>query len=169
MGQVNNGIAKIEIGAIGTDGAMGTTLKTLGYTTEDSVKFTFDDPEKKEYPVEEIDTPFFTSVKAGKKGFSFEVANPDIDTLVEVFGGTKTGTGPAATWSAPAVAPVIERSVKITPKIGFGMDFPRVLITAKLSDSMGRNFLLGITVTGDVLAPTKTTEPAMKIFNVPAV
>ena len=168
MGQVNNGISKIEIGPIAVDGGMGTSLKQLGYTTEDSFKWNSTDPEKKEYFVEEIDSAFYTATKAGKVGFIFEIANPDIDTLVDLFGGTKTGTGTTATWAAPAVTPTIERSVKITPKIGIGFNLPRVLITAKWTDSMGRNALLGITVSRDVLAPTKTGMAPYEVFNVSA-
>lgn len=164
MGQANNGIDKIELGAIAVDGGMGTTLASLGLTTEDSVSFNFEDPTKTEYPVEETDTPFFTSVKAGKKSVTFTLANPDAAALVKVFGGTTTGTGAATVYKAPLVSPVIEQSLKITAKIGFGFNFPRVLVTAKFTDGLGRNKLLGVTITCDVLQPTKALEPAFSTF-----
>ena len=164
MGQANNGIEKIELGAIAADGAMGTALASLGYTEEDSAKINFEDAEKKEYFAEEVDTAWFTTVKAGKKSFVFNIANPDTATLVSVFGGTVTGTGPTAVYKAPAVIPTIEQSLKITPKIGMGFNFPRVLVSAKFTDSIGRNSLLGLVVTCDVLQPTKAGEPIFSTF-----
>lgn len=166
MGQPNNGLAKIEMGDIGALGVMGTVLASLGFTEEDSCKIIFEDAEKKEYNVEEMDTPFYTTVKAGKKSVTFTIANPDIDTVVKVMGGTKTGTGGTMTYKAPNTAPVIEQSLKLTPKIGMGFDFPRVLVTAKFTDSMGRNSLLGIEVTCDVLQPTSDTVAPFSLFTV---
>ncbi len=164
MGQANNGIEKIELGPIGALGAMGTTLTSLGFTEEDSVKMNFEDAEKKEYFAEETDTAWFISTKAGKKSVEFTIANPDAQTLVTVFGGTVTGTGAATVYKAPAVMPVIEQSLKITPKIGFGFNFPRVLVTAKFTDSLGRNSLLGIAVSCEILQPTKADEPIYSTF-----
>lgn len=166
MGQINNGIASITMGAIAADGGMGTTLASLGFTEEDSVKFNFEDAEKKEYFAEEVDSAFFTSTKAGKKTIEFTIANPDVDTLVAVFGGSKTGTGPAAVYNDPAVVPIIEQSLKITPKVGLGFNFPRVLVTAKLTDAMGRNALLGVSVSCSVLQPKKAGVASFSTFNV---
>lgn len=164
MGQANNGIEKIELGAIAADGGMGTVLASLGFTEEDSVKLVFEDAEKKEYFAEETDSAWFVSTKAGKKRVEFTVANPDTATLVAVFGGTVTGTGATAVYKAPAVMPVIEQSLKITPKIGLGFNFPRVLVTAKFTDSLGRNSLLGISVTCEILQPTKAGESTFSTF-----
>ena len=159
MGQINNGINKIEIGAKGVADAMGTTLAALGFTTEDSFKVNQSDAETTDFFVEETDLPIFTTTKAGEFTFTFTVANPDADTLVKVFGGSTTGTGATAVYTAPLVVPVIEQSVKVTPKIGMGFNVPRALITAKFTDSMGRNALLGVEVTVKVLAPSGGTAP----------
>lgn len=164
MGQANNGIKSIKLGAIAVDGGMGTSLASLGYTEEDSAKINFEDAEKKEYFAEEVDTAWFQTLKAGKKTFEFTIANPDAATLVAVFGGTKTGTGSTTVYSAPAVMPTIEQSLEITPKIGLGFKFPRVLVSAKLTDSIGRNALLGVVVTCEVLQPTKANEPIFTTF-----
>lgn len=164
MGQANNGIEKIELGPIGVDGAMGTTLESLGYTEEDSVKITFEDATKTEFFAEEVDAAWYVTTKQGKKSFEFTIANPDPETLVAVFGGTVTGTGSSMIYKAPAVVPAIEQSLKITPKIGMGFNFPRVLVTAKFSDSMGRNSLLGVVVSCDILQPTKEGEPSFSTF-----
>lgn len=166
MGQANNGIAKIELGAIAVDGAMGTALASLGFTEEDSAKINFEDPNKTEFFVEEVDTAWFTTTKAGKKSITFTVANPDVETLVSVWGGTKTGTGPSVVYKAPATMQVIEQSLKITPKVGMGFNFPRVLVTATFTDSMGRNSLLGLNITCDILQPTKAAEPTFSTFQV---
>ncbi len=164
MGQINNGIEKIELGAIAVDGGMGTVLSSLGFTEEDSAKINFEDPEKKEYFVEEFDTALFVAIKQGKKSFEFTISNPDVDTLVATFGGTKTGTGADTVYDAPSVMPTIEQSLKITPKVGMGFKFPRVQVTAKFTDSIGRNALLGIVVTCEVLQPTKSGTAIFSTF-----
>ena len=166
MGQPNNGLASIKLGAIAIDGGMGTVLSALGFTEEDSAKFNFDEPEKKEYPVEETDTPFFVTTKQGKKTFTFTVADPTVQTYVETMGGTVTGTGADAVYDSPLVAPIIERSLEVTPKIGTGFKFPRVLVTATLTDSIGKNALLGVNVTCEILQPTKAGVSAYSTFEV---
>lgn len=165
-GLINIGVSSIAIGAIATDGGMGTTLSPLGYTEEGSAQINMDDPTETEFNVEELDTPIWIESKAGKIAVAFKVANPDEDTLVKVFGGTKTGTGATAVYTWPLISPVIERSIKITPKQGMGISIPRAKITAKFSSEIGRAALLGVEVTGTVLQPTKADEPAISTFRV---
>lgn len=165
-GIITIGVASISVGSIATDGGMGTTLSPLGYTEEGSAQINMDDPTETEFSVEELDTPLWIESKAGKIAVAFKVANPDEDTLVKVFGGTKTGTGATAVYTWPLISPVIERSIKITPKKGIGINIPRAKITAKFSSEIGRGALLGVEVTGTVLQPTKADEPALSTFRV---
>lgn len=165
-GLITVGVAKIEVGAIAVDGGMGTTLAPLGYTEEGSAAINMDDPTETEFNVEELETPLHIQSKAGKIAIAFKVANPDEDTLVSVFGGSKTGTGSTAVYKWPVTPVIIERSIKITPAQGMGINVPRAKITAKFSSEIGRAALLGIEVTGTVLQPTKANEPALSTFRV---
>lgn len=166
MAQINNGISKVEFAPIAADGGAGTAFFTLGLTKEDSFQWNFEDDEVLEFPVEEQDTPITLPGKKGKKGFTFTVENPDEDTFVKAFGGTVTGTGATAVFKFPTVAPTIELTAKVSPKIGTGFLMPRVLLAAKLTPEMGRNSLLGVEVTCTVLQPTKTAEPIISTFRV---
>jgi hypothetical protein len=95
------GLASIEMGAVGSDGGMGTSLAQLGYTNKDSCSFTQEDPETEEFYAEEVDDPVVSISRAGKKTFNFSVMNPDVEVLTALLGGTSSGTGDAAVWSAP--------------------------------------------------------------------
>lgn len=163
---INIGIAKIELGEVAVDGGMGTTLAALGYTEEGSATINMDDPTETEFPVEELDTPLYISSKAGKISLAFKVSDPDEDTLVKVFGGTKTGTGTEVVYKYPAQIPAIEQSIKLTPMKGMGLNIPRAKITAKFSSAIGRAALLSVEVTGTILQPTKADEAAFSTFRV---
>lgn len=165
-GLISTGIQKIEISAIGADGDVGTAFKALGYTVEGTANLTTEDPTETEFLVEEVDTAIDTDVKEGSMSVNFTVADPDEDTLVEVFGGTKTGTGDDAVYEYPAVLPVIEKSIKLTPRKGLGIVITRAKLTAKFSSDIGRGKLMGIEVSGKVLQPTSATAKKFKTFRV---
>lgn len=167
-GQINIGISKIELGDLVT-GGVATTFATLGYTEEGTAQLSWDDPTETEFNVEEIDDPIYISTKEGKKKLTFKVANPDEDTLVKVFGGTKTGTGDAAVFKFPDTSVELEQSVKITPKKGMGLILTRCKITAKLSSAMGRAALMGVEVSASVMKPEKAGEATISTFRVAAV
>lgn len=166
MGLINVGIAKIEIGDIAEDGGMSKDLKKIGYTTEDSAQINMDDPETTEFPVEEIDTPVYESSKQGGINFVWQVADPDEETLAEVFGGKKSGSDDDVVYKFPDSSPEIERSLKVTPKKGMGLDFARVKISAKFTTNVGRNNLLGVEINAKVLQPEKEDEPKLATFRV---
>lgn len=153
MSSINNGLAKIEIGPIGTDGAMGTTLERLGEVKEGTFKVNQAEGDKTEFKVEETDDPIFIRQKKGTLAFEFEIHNPDAATFKQVWGGT---VDPASgKYTPPVNLMPIERSIKITPEIGYGFDVPRAQISARFSDAMGKDALLGVIVTATVLKPTK--------------
>lgn len=160
MSQINNGLAQLKIGNIANDGGMGTTLTALGYITEDSFKINTEDGTTTDFMVEEIDDPIFSRTTAGKLSFEFEIANPDATVLVTVFGGSSDTNG---AYTPPSSAPVIEKSLEVIPNQGFGFKVPRAKITAKFSDTLGKNQLLKVVVTAQILAPTKTGEPKFKM------
>lgn len=166
MGQINIGIAKIELGALAADKGESTAYGVLGYTEEGTAKLNWDDPTETEFNVEEIDTPIYIASKAGKKTFTFTIANPDKTTLQKVFGATVTGTGPTERIDFPDSAVLLEQSLKITPQQGFGLIAPRVKVTAKLTSDLGRANLLGVEVTATVMQPEKAGLKALSAFTV---
>ena len=165
-GLITVGLAKIEVGAIAVDGGMGTTLAPLGLTEEGSFSINQDDPTETEFAVEELETPIHIQTKAGKIALNFTISDPNEDTLVAVFGGTKTGTGSSAVYEWPMTPVSIEKSIKVTPQQGAGLNIPRAKITAKFASELGRGALLRVEVTGTILQPTKADEPALSSFRV---
>lgn len=165
-GQINIGVAEIAIGAIAADGDMGTTLAPLGYTEEGSAQLNWDDPTETEFKVEELSTPIHIQTTDGKRTISFKIANPDLDTFVSVFGGTKSGTGAAEVFNFPSNTPVIEKSLKFTPEKGIGLKIARAKLSAKLSSNIGRAALMGVEVTATVLQPKKAGVAPIVAFNV---
>lgn len=153
MSSINNGLAKIEIGAIAADGGMGTTLERLGEVKEGSFKVNQAEGDKTEFKVEEHDDPIFIRQKKGTLSFEFEIANPDGAVFKQVWGGTVDAT--TGKYTPPTNLMPIERSLKITPEFGHGFDVPRAQISARFSDAMGKDVLLGVIVTATVLKPTK--------------
>lgn len=163
MALITIGLASIEVAPILGNGSTGTTFATLGYTYENTCKFTEADPEETSFFVEEVDDPVETSSKAGDTKLNFSIANPDVDTLVSVFGGTKNGSS----WEAPDSKATIEKSLKITPKKGLVFTICRVNLVAKLNADFSRKGLFLIEVACTVLAPTSTSTP--KIVATPVV
>lgn len=157
MALITIGLASVEVADILGDGSVGTTFASLGYTYENTCKFTEADPEETSFYVEEVDDPVETSTKAGDIKLNFSIANPDVDTLVAVFGGTKDGS----TWEAPATKATIEKSIKITPKKGLIFTVTRANMVAKLNADFSRKGLFLIEVAATVLAPTKVGDPKM--------
>lgn len=155
------GVSKIEVGAIAGDGGMGTTLAIIGKTAEGSASMTTEDPTLTEFYAEESDTALYTSSKAGKTTFNFSLAAPDLTQLAAVFGGTVSGSGSSATWKRPDAAPVIEKSMKITPQAGIVISIPRASITAKFSGGFSKNDTLKVDIVATVLLPTKANEGAL--------
>lgn len=155
MSLVTLGLSKIEIGDIGTDGAMGTTLAQLGYTYQDTCKMTQDDPETTEHYAEEADDPIVSVSRGGKTNFAFSVMDADLSVLKTLLGGEVTGTDAAQKWEAPDKLPIIEKSVRITPEQGLKFEVPRMKLAAKINAEFSKKGLLLIDVAGTVLQPTK--------------
>lgn len=158
MGQITNGIDKIEIAEVGTE-----NWRVLGYTSIDTASINEEDGNTTDFNVEELDTPLFSRFTPGKTNISFQVADPSLATFVEVFGGTIDGVGTAATWSAPAAYVQKEFRVRVTPKIGYVMLFNRMLFKPLKTFPLGKNQLTTITVNADMLQPTDGVTAAFVI------
>jgi len=152
MGQFNNGIQEVLFSPIAADGDIGTTFKALGKTLEDSFKIITEDGTKTTYNSEESDDAEFETVRGGSLGFEFQIMNPDADAFVELFGGSKDAKG---NYEPADKTLNIEKSFKLIPEMGHGFSVVRAKITAKFSDSMGKNALMGVIVSVKILTPTK--------------
>ena len=148
------GLSKIEIGDIAEGGGMGATLEQLGYTLQDSCSMTQEDPQSSEFFAEEVDDPVLSIDRGGKTTFNFSIMNPDPIVLKKLLGGE-------AVWNAPNTMPVIEKSVKITPKQGLEFSIPRMKLVAKINGQFSRSNVFVIEVVGTVLVPTDGTTAKM--------
>ena len=154
MGQVTNGIAKVEFAPLGVDGTVGTVFAAVGLTNLDSASLAEEDGTTTDFNVEETDLPIFSRTAKGKTTLAFQVADPDLAAFAKLFGGTVTGTGATAVWDAPRTTFALEQSVKITPEVGFIITIPRGKVMAKMNSGLGKNSLLMIDITVDILLPT---------------
>lgn len=155
---VTIGLAKIEVGTIGTNGAMGTSLETIGHTAEGSCTIETADPEITEFFAEEQDEAIHTAAKMAVTTITFQLAAPDLEQCAAVFGGEVSAEAPF-TWNYPSGLVNIEKSVKITPKEGLIFSIPRAKITAKFTGQFGRSETLKVEVVITVLKPTSGDAP----------
>lgn len=149
------GLAKIEVGPMGSAGAMGTTLAVIGDTAEGSCTIETADPEITEFYVEEKDAPIHTSVKQGVTTVTFQLAAPDLTQCAAVFGGTVS----SGVWEYPTGYVSMEKAVKITPKEGIIFSIPRGKMTAKFTGQFGRADTLKVEISIQVLQPEGDNPP----------
>ena len=156
------GLAAINVGAIASDGGMGTTLLPLGLTFRDTCQITQEDGESTELFSEEHDDPEYVITRPGKTKVNFSIMNPDVDTLAATLGGVVT----SGVWAAPDAMPEVERSVEIVPKLGLKISIPRLKMDFKIDWSNVGTTPLLITVSGTILMPTKAGEAKIKAVEV---
>lgn len=159
----NLGVLKIEIGDIAADGDVSAAFAALGNTYKDTANFEEADSTDTEHECEEIDDPVAIVVGPKKRTITWGIVDVTPATLVKVLGGTVTGTGDTATWTAPDTNAIIEKSVKITPKSGLPITFPRVALKARITNKLTKTGILQVIITGRVLTPTKTGVKSVKI------
>jgi|WetSurMetagenome_2_1015567.scaffolds.fasta_scaffold00003_155 hypothetical protein len=157
------GLTSIEIGDVAVDGGMGTVLAVLGKTYKDTAELMGADPEIFEHRSEESDDPEETVETKGKITLKWSIMDSDADTLVKVLGGTSTGTAPNKIWSAPATAPNVEKSVKITPKSGKIINIVRTKIVAKPNYKLAKNGIFLVDIIATILTPTKAATASWSV------
>lgn len=156
MANITRGVVSIAVGAIAVDGDAGTSLAALGLTKKGTAKMAQDDPTVTNIFAEEQDAPVDTISTQGNITFTWTIINPDTTTLVALYGGTASGSSPNKKWNMPASISPIEQTVKITPKKGMSVIFPRASVAAKLNGDFTNEDVFGIDVTITALAPTKS-------------
>jgi hypothetical protein len=156
-------LLKIEISAIAEDGGLGIDFDPLGKTYKDTAELMGADPEVFEHNSEESEDPEEIVTHKGKVTVKWSIMDSDADTLIKVLGGTSTGTAPNKIWSAPDQAPTIEKSVKITPKVGKVINIVRAKIVAKPNYKLASNGIFLVDITATILAPTKAATPSWSV------
>jgi len=158
------GLSKIEVGDMASDGDMGTTLASLGYTYKDTCRMTQEDPETTDHYAEEVDDPVVSISRGGKTLFNFSIMNPDVEVMAQMLGGKGTPGSESAgdVWEAPAKIPVVEKSVAITPEQGLKFEIPRLCMTTKINAEFSKSGILLLEVAGTVMTPLKSKVAKMK-------
>jgi hypothetical protein len=157
------GLTKIEISDIAVDGGLGTTFAALGKTYKDTADLQGADPAVFEHYSEESDDPEEIVETKGKVTIKWSIMDSDADTLVKVLGGTSSGTAPNKTWSDGNSAPSIEKSIKITPKVGKVVSIVRAKIVAKPNYKLSKNGIFLVDITATVLTPTKAATASWTV------
>lgn len=158
------GLTSIEAGDLAADKGRATVWSTLGYTAQDSCSLDQDDPTTTEIYAEEVDDPIYQSKKGGNRKVNFDILNPELTTLKKLCGGSINSDGE---YEAQGSLPDIEQSLKLTLTTGQVIIYPRVSIAAKFSGTIGKSDALKLSVTGTILQPLKSGEPAMIIVPKP--
>lgn len=153
------GLSQIKTGDIAADGGMGQSLAVDGYTYQDTAQMVTNDPTVTDFFAEEVDDPVVSIERAGTVQFNWSLMDPTPDTLVKYCGGTASKSDQSLpdndTWTPPTSAPIIEKSVEITPQQGLKFQVPRMRIRAKLNGNFSKSALLLLEVQGTVLIPEK--------------
>lgn len=168
MSKVTNGISKIEFGALAVDGGPATTgFSIFGLTSQGTPKITEEDPKVTEFYAEEFDDPIDIVSQKGKKTLEFAVMVADAVSMVKVLGGTVTAAVGAvgAIWNAPDTLPVIEGTIRITPRQGSVIQINRGNLRCKINHDLSKTGQLLLDVKVQVLQPTKLGIPSMTYTN----
>lgn len=167
MGQITTGLKRALFGAVITAETAGKTgslkyipdvanaMVQVGYTNEGSSTFDQAEPETTSFYAEEIDQPVDESSKLGEITYTFELMNPDIDSIKELFGGNISYSTGAVAGEVDDDAVIgvsgtfqkIEKSVYLEPKQGFKhIVIPRASVKARFNGAMQKSGLFMITV-----------------------
>ncbi len=157
------GISKIEISDIAVDGGVGTSFAGVGQVYKDTAKLEQAEGEDVEHIVEEVDDPVVIVTSKGRTTLEFAVIDYTPANLVKVLGGAVTGTAPNEKWESPDSSSILEKSVKITPKAGKPITFPRVSLRARIMYTLGKAGIAQVMIKGTVLQPTKTGTKSISI------
>lgn len=147
------GLEKIEIADLAGDGGPGTTFAVIGYTNPGTTKITTEQAAAVEKRCEEVSSPLVSIPGDETVSVDFQLIVEDVNTLPKVLGGSVV-TG---VWSAPDSKPIIEKTLKLTPKEGLVLTFNRVSIVGALNATLSKDGdLFYVDVKATVLQPTKS-------------
>jgi hypothetical protein len=184
MAQITTGLKICKFGDLitaetaGKTGALkyipdvATGMVQLGLTNEGSSTFDQAEPETTSFFAEEIDQPVDESSKLGEITYTFELMNPDLDAISELFGGSITYSSGAVAGAVDENAVIgisgtfekVEKSVYLEPKQGFkNIVIPRASIKARFNGAMQKAGLFMLTVVVTPLQLTLANGTALDI------
>ena len=144
------GLASIEVADVAKSKGTEVWAK-LGLTYENTCKMIEEDSTDTEFYAEEEDDPQEVITKRGKTTVSWSIMNLTAATCEKVFGGKYDS--PSKTWSAPATMNVVEKAVKITPRIGCTFVIPRTKFKAKITADFSKQGLFLAECSAVILNP----------------
>lgn len=147
--EVTIGLEKLELFKLGADGTAEVTAIIIGDTLEDSLTFTQEDGTTVDINVEESETPVYSKTFKGSRSFTYQIPNPDVEKLAELWGSFDALKG----FEEPTQSVVVECKVVVTPSIGKIITFNRVNMSFGFDGSLGKNNALQLNVTGNVIKP----------------
>lgn len=93
MAKKSIGLSSIRMGAIASDGGMGTALTQIGATVSDTASLTTAEGTKTDFTIEESDSPFYSIESApGTKTLAWSSYDVDLDTIARFWGGAVSST-----------------------------------------------------------------------------
>jgi hypothetical protein len=158
MSKVRNiGMTSIVTGDIAPDGGLSTSMTPLGRTYRETASITQEDNQTQDFLVEEQDDPVESVLtQKGTTTIQWDVVDFDPLEMKRIWGGEVVDD----TWREPEELPVVEQSVKLTPKIGRPFIYPRCSLTATLVYNATRTDIARIRVKAKKLTPVKAGLPA---------
>jgi len=165
MAGTTRGTSDVFVAPIASDGGVGTVWTSFGKIYADSTAaLTQADATTKDFNSIQDDQPVDKDVTPGALTMQISLMEVTTDKLLELFGGTVTGTTEATkVWSAPLQAVTIERSMKIQPKKGKIITFVRMQLSSKANYNLTKEGILLVDVLCSVLTPTKSNTPAWSV------
>jgi hypothetical protein len=163
MPKTKIGLTSIKTGAIAGDGGMGTSLSDIGYTVADTAILATEQGTTTDFKIEEQDDPVYSILsEKGRTTLSWSTYDVDAETLVRLFGGTRTA-GPPEKWEAPATTPELEQSIEANMKDGGKIEIVRAKIVSNFQWNLQKTKLAQIDIVATVLTPTKANTPSIAI------
>jgi hypothetical protein len=158
-----NGLQKVEISPIAGDGGIGTAFVQVGNTLSDSMQLQTAQGTTTDFNIEESDNPVLSITKAGTATIKWSCVDVSADTLVLLFGGTKSGSGTVVDpfiYTPPVTILAQEKSVKVTDGGGKILAIVRASVYPVFNWSFGKTKIAQVDITATILTPTKAnTKP----------
>ncbi|OLY92508.1 hypothetical protein SAMN05444008_102372 [Cnuella takakiae] len=166
MANYSQGLAKVELAPLAGDGGLGTAFTELGSTSIGSMSIANEQGETTDIFVEEKTDPVISNRTSGAMRVNWEILDVAPDTLVKLFGGTKTGTGTIAdpyVYTLPDKIEAKDWTVRLTDSTGIKLLFARLNVFPAFNWVMTKADAGKVTLSGTVLTPTKAGVKAMTI------
>lgn len=164
-----NGLTKVEYGTIAGDGGVATAFNTLGNTVAGSAALTSAAGTTTDFNIEETDAPVLSITKSGSTQIKWSCMDMSADTLIALFGGTKTGTGGVGDpviYTAPAKIAAKEVSLRFTDGQNNVLTVVRASMFPTFNWAFAKDKAAQADITATILTPTKAnTNPFTITYN----